>query len=93
MPSSEALLRHTLVCSAIIPRNTSYGGCFTISCLIIEYLIANGRMAEADAKKKFRQIVQAVDYCHQKGIVHRDLKVSVLKVLWKYCMVGVDNGG
>jgi serine/threonine protein kinase len=34
-------------------------------------------MAEADARSKFRQIVLAVDYCHQKGIVHRDLKVGI----------------
>ena len=48
-------------------------------CLLIEYLIANGRMAGADASKKFRQIVQAVDYCHQKGIVHRNLKVYIVR--------------
>ncbi len=47
--------------------------------MCLEYLIANGRMAEANAKKKFRQIVQAVDYCHQKGIVHRDLKVRAME--------------
>ena len=45
-----------------------------------EYLIANGRMAESDARKKFRQIILAVDYCHKKGIVHRDLKVSLERV-------------
>ena len=44
--------------------------------LSAEYLIQNGRMNEAEARKKFRQIVQAVDYCHNKGIVHRDLKVG-----------------
>lgn len=44
--------------------------------LLLEYLITNKRMAEGDARKKFSQIVLAVDYCHQKGIVHRDLKVS-----------------
>ena len=45
-------------------------------CLSLpEYLIQNGRMNEAEARKMFRQIVMAVDYCHKKGIVHRDLKV------------------
>ena len=43
-----------------------------------EYLINNGRMAEEEARVKFRQIVQAVDYCHQKGVVHRDLKAENL---------------
>ena len=56
---------------------------FSISChflsdLILEHLINNGKMAESDARKKFRQIVLAVDYCHQKGIVHRDLKVILM---------------
>ncbi len=32
-------------------------------------------MQESEARKKFRQIVNAVDYCHTRGIVHRDLKV------------------
>lgn len=45
---------------------------------IFEYLLQRGRMAEEEARKKFRQIVQAVHYCHQKGIVHRDLKAENL---------------
>ena len=32
-------------------------------------------MNEDEARKKFSQIVKAVDYCHQHNIVHRDLKV------------------
>ena len=43
-----------------------------------EYLLQQGRMGEDDARKKFRQIVQAVEYCHNKGIVHRDLKAENL---------------
>ena len=35
-------------------------------------------MQESEARKKFRQIVNAVDYCHTRGIVHRDLKVREL---------------
>ncbi len=37
-------------------------------------------MTEQEARVKFRQIVLAVEYCHKKGIVHRDLKVSVDQV-------------
>jgi len=40
-----------------------------------EYIARHGRMSEAIARRKFWQIVDAVDYCHQRHIVHRDLKV------------------
>ena len=45
---------------------------------VFEYLVKNGRMKEKDARAKFRQIVSAVQYCHQKKIVHRDLKAENL---------------
>jgi serine/threonine protein kinase len=45
---------------------------------IFEYLIHNGHMNEDEARKKFSQIVKAVDYCHQHNIVHRDLKAENL---------------
>lgn len=35
-------------------------------------------MSEEEARQKFRQIVLAVDYCHQKRVVHRDLKAENL---------------
>lgn len=35
-------------------------------------------MKEKEARAKFRQIVSAVQYCHQKQIVHRDLKAENL---------------
>lgn len=35
-------------------------------------------MAEKDARKKFKQIVAAVYFCHCRNIVHRDLKAENL---------------
>ncbi|CAL5199366.1 unnamed protein product [Lathyrus oleraceus] len=32
------------------------------------------RLNECDARKLFQQLVDAIDYCHNKGVFHRDLK-------------------
>ncbi|KAL0281085.1 UNVERIFIED_CONTAM: hypothetical protein PYX00_002182 [Menopon gallinae] len=45
---------------------------------IFDYLVANGRMSEDEARRIFHQIVAAVSYCHRKNIVHRDLKAENL---------------
>ena len=45
---------------------------------VFDYLVAHGRMKEKEARAKFRQIVSAVQYCHQKKIIHRDLKAENL---------------
>ncbi|XP_035893637.1 MAP/microtubule affinity-regulating kinase 3 isoform X17 [Anopheles stephensi] len=45
---------------------------------VFDYLVAHGKMKEKEARAKFRQIVSAVQYCHQKRIIHRDLKAENL---------------
>ncbi|KAF2982349.1 hypothetical protein EK904_009636 [Melospiza melodia maxima] len=42
------------------------------------HLVAHGRMAEKEARRKFKQIVAAVNFCHCRNIVHRDLKAENL---------------
>lgn len=43
-----------------------------------DHLVAHGRMAEKEARRKFKQIVAAVFFCHCRNIVHRDLKAENL---------------
>ncbi|KAM8856139.1 serine/threonine-protein kinase SIK1 [Spinachia spinachia] len=45
---------------------------------MFDHLTTNGRMSEDEARRKFWQILTAVDYCHQHHIVHRDLKTENL---------------
>lgn len=41
-------------------------------------MVKNGRMDEPAACHIFKQIIEAVSYCHNKNIVHRDLKAENL---------------
>lgn len=43
---------------------------------VFDHLVANGRMKEEEAARVFAQIISAVEYCHNNGVVHRDLKAE-----------------
>ncbi|XP_008635240.1 PREDICTED: serine/threonine-protein kinase SIK2 [Corvus brachyrhynchos] len=45
---------------------------------IFDYLASHGRLSEPEARRKFWQILSAVEYCHGRKIVHRDLKAENL---------------
>ncbi|XP_057553602.1 serine/threonine-protein kinase SIK1 [Hippopotamus amphibius kiboko] len=45
---------------------------------MFDYLTSNGHLSESEARKKFWQILSAVEYCHSHHIVHRDLKAENL---------------
>ncbi|KAG8507174.1 putative serine/threonine-protein kinase SIK1B, partial [Galemys pyrenaicus] len=45
---------------------------------MFDYLTSNGHLSEEEARRKFGQILSAVEYCHSHHIVHRDLKTENL---------------
>ena len=51
---------------------------FKLPCSLADHLTSSGRMSEDEARRKFWQILTAVDYCHRRHIVHRDLKTENL---------------
>ncbi|GLU05178.1 hypothetical protein SLE2022_222910 [Rubroshorea leprosula] len=57
--------------------------------MVLEYVpggdlfdrIANhGKLSETQGRKLFQQLIDGVNYCHQKGVFHRDLKLENLLV-------------
>uniref|UniRef100_A0A914WY90 non-specific serine/threonine protein kinase n=1 Tax=Plectus sambesii TaxID=2011161 RepID=A0A914WY90_9BILA len=41
---------------------------------LFDYLVRKGRLTAKEARKFFRQIISALDFCHAHNICHRDLK-------------------
>ena len=41
---------------------------------LFNYIVANGRMEEPQARRFFQQIISGIEYSHHLKIVHRDLK-------------------
>uniref|UniRef100_A0A0D3BJ29 non-specific serine/threonine protein kinase n=1 Tax=Brassica oleracea var. oleracea TaxID=109376 RepID=A0A0D3BJ29_BRAOL len=41
---------------------------------LFDKIASNGRLKEDGARKYFQQLINAVDYCHSRGVYHRDLK-------------------
>ena len=43
---------------------------------LMEYVQKKGKLDEKEARKILLQIVNAIQYCHSHGVVHRDLKLE-----------------
>jgi serine/threonine protein kinase len=41
---------------------------------MFDYLVGRGKLKEKEARKLFRQILSALEYCHAHLVVHRDIK-------------------
>lgn len=63
-------------------KNSTGPTCHAITPISVtafpDYLASHGRLSEAEARRKFWQILSAVEYCHERSIVHRDLKAENL---------------
>ena len=60
------------------------------------YLEAKGCLVEREAQGAFRQLVSALQDCHQRGVAHWDLKLSSLlldAIIIKISDVGRSNQG
>lgn len=72
-----------VVLSTSLPRprvGSASSGVTLRLCFVVpsDYLTSNGHLSENEARKKFWQILSAVEYCHNHHIVHRDLKTENL---------------
>ena len=57
--------RHVYICMEIVTGGEIY-----------DQLEQKGKFPEEQARKYFRQLVEAVEYCHSAGLCHRDLKLE-----------------
>lgn len=49
-------------------------------------ILNEGKLPEAVARRFFQQLIDGVDYCHRRGVCHRDLKVCVALLTSLQCV-------
>jgi 5'-AMP-activated protein kinase, catalytic alpha subunit len=71
---------HACFLTPVLEPHTSTGGSRTHTELsphrsIHALQALKGKLTEKEGRKLFQQLIDAVGYCHEKGVCHRDLKV------------------
>ena len=87
-----------------INHHSRYWKCLMMNNIIVQ--IRLGCLSEAESRRYFQYLIDSVDYCHCKGVYHRDLKVCIewdlrsclLSLLWfllifyfSFCLVQPEN--
>lgn len=47
---------------------------------LFDYIVAHKRVKEVEARRFYRMVLSAVDYCHKNAVIHRDLKPEVIYI-------------
>ena len=58
-----------------INHHSRYWKCLMMNNIIVQ--IHLGCLSEAESRRYFQYLIDSVDYCHCKGVYHRDLKVCI----------------
>lgn len=68
-------------CTVVLFHHATYVVCCNISRVtggeLFDRIMEKGSYTEKDASHLIKQVLGAVDYMHEQGIVHRDLKVKI----------------
>lgn len=59
---------------------------------LLDLMAAKHILSEAGARHYFRQLIDALDFCHSRHIAHRDLKLENLLLFWEDCVKIGDFG-
>ena len=54
-----------------------FSNCSVTGGELFDRIVEKGSYTEKDASNLIKQVLAAVDFMHEQGVVHRDLKVSV----------------